>query len=138
MYTITTNSKKIFNIQIIGKPPNPTPSKFSGYCSDRDGNVTISWKQQNNAGQTISYYVVQYTDQNKDSRAWVSHVNATATQLTIPVTELPPSADLVFRVTAVTEFEGDVYKSDPVPLNSKSECVTPAGRKCCKYVWLVQ
>lgn len=116
---------------LSGKPPNPSPSKFTGDCSDReDGNITIAWMQLNNMGQTITYYTVQYADENKDSADWVSHVKVITTQLTIPVAELPPSADLVFRVTAVTEFEGDVYKSDPVTLNSKSECVTPAGRKC--------
>ena len=103
---------------------------FSGNCSNRDnGNLSITWIQINNAGQKISYYIVEFTDQNKQGDEWVTHGKSSMTQLTIPVEKLPPSADLVFRVTAVTEFEGDTYKSDAVKMNSPSDCVTSSGRK---------
>lgn len=108
--------------------------KLSGDCSDRDnGNLTITWSQTNNAGQKISYYIVEYTDQNKNDGGWVSYPSSSKmieeTKVVISIDQLPPSADLVFQVTAVTEFEGERFKSDPVTMNAPSECVTVGGRK---------
>ena len=51
----------------------------------------------------------------------------------IPINKLPASTDLKFRLTAVTSFEGDDFKSDPVVV-VPVDCSTPAGGK---WIFLV-
>ena len=47
-------------------------------------------------------------------------------KVTIPIKNLPGSTDLKFRLTAVTNYESDTFKSDPVVITPDS-CSTPAG-----------
>ncbi|XP_066919336.1 fibronectin type III domain-containing protein-like [Clytia hemisphaerica] len=126
---IISEDVKTGSVAVIGKPPSPSNLAFSGNCSDTDSDIEITWEQRNNFGQSISTYIIEYGDRNADENEWFKYKGnmvISEDKLSIPVKNLPGSTDLKFRLTAVTYYESETFKSDSVVIVPDS-CSTPAG-----------
>lgn len=127
---IISEDTAVGSITVIGKPKSPVEGSLTGDCDNSSNSLALSWKQDNYYGQNISYYILEFAarDRSADESAWIRYDPDTKIMdesVDIEVKKLPPSADLVFRLKSVIEFDDEIFISDP--LSVYGACSTPAG-----------
>lgn len=77
--------------------------------------------------------MVEYSHVDEETKWFTYNEKVTETYLEIKTDDLPPSANLVFRVKAVAIIDGEQNIGKACDRTAVGACVVAAGSKCLLY-----